>query len=395
MPYLAARVPSHWHVSHVDEEAEDIDWTDQPDVVGITFHTPSAYHAYGLAARFKSRGACVVMGGPHVTLLPEEAAQHADVIFVGEAEGHWEEFLDGFVTGTYRRVYRQDGPPSLQDVPMARKTLFHRNDFTSGVLFATRGCPNQCDFCAVVVMYGRGLRKRPIAEVAAEYGSFHGKRIIFWDDNIAGDKEYAKELFRAIAPYRKWWSSQASVQAARDDEFLDAAARSGCKQLFLGLESLSQSSMEEVHKGFNRVEDYARIVNRVHAHGIAVQAGIVFGFDHDTPAIFKETLDFLEEAGVQNATFNILTPYPGTPLFQRLDAQGRILTRDWRKFNGRTHVVFQPSQMSADELLAGFRYANQRFYSLPSVAKRLWRSPVQIWWTLPLNLAYVASWANG
>ena len=395
MPYLAARVPSHWHVSHVDEEAEDIDWTDQPDVVGITFHTPSAYHAYGLAARFKSRGACVVMGGPHVTLLPEEAAQHADVIFVGEAEGHWEEFLDGFVTGTYRRVYRQDGPPSLQDVPMARKTLFHRNDFTSGVLFATRGCPNQCDFCAVVVMYGRGLRKRPIAEVAAEYGSFHGKRIIFWDDNIAGDKEYAKELFRAIAPYRKWWSSQASVQAARDDEFLDVAARSGCKQLFLGLESLSQSSMEEVHKGFNRVEDYARIVNRVHAHGIAVQAGIVFGFDHDTPAIFKETLDFLEEAGVQNATFNILTPYPGTPLFQRLDAQGRILTRDWRKFNGRTHVVFQPSQMSADELLAGFRYANQRFYSLPSVAKRLWRSPVQIWWTLPLNLAYVASWANG
>jgi radical SAM superfamily enzyme YgiQ (UPF0313 family) len=243
-------------------------------------------------------------------------------------------------------------------------------------------------------MYRHGLRKRPISEVAAEYGSFHGKRIIFWDDNIAADKEYAKQLFVAIAPYRKWWSSQATVHAAQDDEFLDAAARSGCKQLFLGLESVSQPSMKEVQKGFNRVEDYVRIVQRVHAHGIAVQAGIVFGFDNDTPAIFKDTLDFLEETGVQNATFNILTPYPGTPLFQRLDTQRRILTRDWRKYNGRSDVVFQPKQMSVEELLAGFRYANRRFYSLPSVAKRMWRSPVQIWWTLPLNLTYTVSWAS-
>ncbi|HTQ57810.1 MAG TPA: radical SAM protein [Bryobacteraceae bacterium] len=392
MPYLAAMVPAGWQVAHVDEEAEQIDWTAQPDVVGITFHTPSAYHAYDLAERFRKRGACVVMGGPHVTLLPEEAGRHADVIFVGEAEGLWADFLHEFAAGAYRRIYQPAGPPSLEGVPMARKTLYHRRDFTSGVLFATRGCPNRCDFCAIAVMYPRGLRKRPVPEVAAEYGSFPGKRIIFWDDNIVADREYAKELFRAIAPYRKWWSSQASIHVARDDELLDAAAESGCKQLFLGLESVSQSSMEEVRKGFNRVDDYARIVARVHAHGIAVQAGIVFGFDHDTPAIFRDTLDFLEDAGVQNATFNILTPYPGTPLFERLDGQGRILTRDWRKFNGRTDVVFQPRRMSADELLAGFRYANRRFYSLPSVAKRLCRSPVQMWWTLPLNLAYVAAW---
>ncbi|MGA2184302.1 MAG: hypothetical protein ABSH47_14865 [Bryobacteraceae bacterium] len=173
MPYLAARVPSDWQVTHVDEEAEDIDWKDQPDVVGITFHTPSAYHAYGLAGRFRSRGACVVMGGPHVTLLSEEAGRHADVIFVGEAEGLWEEFLNEFVMGTYRHVYRQAGPTSLEGVPMARKTLFHRNDLTSGVLFATRGCPHSCDFCSTVVMYQYGLRKRPIAEVAAEYSSFY------------------------------------------------------------------------------------------------------------------------------------------------------------------------------------------------------------------------------
>jgi radical SAM superfamily enzyme YgiQ (UPF0313 family) len=394
MPYLAARVPPDWHVIHVDEEAEKLDWNIQADLVGITFHTPSADHAYDLAAHFRSRGTCVAMGGPHVTLLPEEAGRHADVIFIGEAEGLWEEFLQGFVAGAYLRVYQQTGVPSLERIPMARKALFHRNDHTSGVLFATRGCPNQCDFCTVAVMYGQGLRKRPIAEVAAEYASFQGKVIIFWDDNITADGEYAKELFRAIAPYGKWWSSQAGIQAGRDDRLLEAAARSGCKQLFLGLESISQSSMAEVHKGFNRVEEYARIIERIHAHGIAVQAGMVFGFDSDTPEIFKDTLDFLEETGIQNATFNILTPYPGTPLFRRLEAEGRILTRDWAKYNSRTEVIYQPKRMSIAELTAGFRYANERFYSLPGMARRLSRSPVQIWWTLPLNLAYAWQWTG-
>ena len=241
-------------------------------------------------------------------------------------------------------------------------------------------------------MYGQGQRKRPVAEVAAEYASFTGKVVIFWDDNIAGDREYARELFRAIAPYRKWWSSQASLHAGMDDEFLAAAARSGCKQLFLGLESVRQPSMDEVGKGFNRTGDYMRIIRRIHSHGIAVQAGIVFGFDHDTPGIFAETLDFLEAAGVQNATFNILTPFPGTPLYRRLEAEGRILTRDWRRYNGRADVVYLPKGMSPAELLAGFRYANERFYSLRSAAKRLSGSPVQLWWTLPLNLAYLYMW---
>jgi radical SAM superfamily enzyme YgiQ (UPF0313 family) len=392
MPYLAARVPPHWQVIHVDEEAEALDPNIEADVIGLTFHTPSAYHAYDLATHFRSRGRCVVLGGPHVTLLPEEASRYADVIFIGEAEGLWEEFLRGFEVGAYQRVYQLAEAPSLDQIPMARKDLFHRRDHTSGVLFATRGCPNHCDFCTIARMYPRGLRRRPIAEVAAEYASFKGKVIIFWDDNLSGDPAYAKALFRAITPYRKWWSSQASIQAGRDDGFLEAAARSGCKQLFLGLESISQPSMAEVQKGFNRVDEYAQIIERVHAHGIAVQAGIVFGFDSDPPEIFKQTLDFLEATGVQNATFNILTPFPGTPLFQKLEAEGRLLTRDWRQYNSRSDVVYQPKQMSAAELLAGFRYANERFYSPASIARRLARSPVQLGWTLPLNLAYAYRW---
>ncbi len=392
MPYLAARVPPGWKVSHIDEEVEAIDWELEVDLVGITFHTPSAWHAYAIAARFRSRGICVALGGPHVTLLPDEAAQHADVVFIGEAEGLWEDFLRGFESGTHLRAYRPTSAPSLDQIPMARKDLFHRRDHTNGVLFATRGCPNRCDFCTIGVMYRQKFRKRPVAEVAAEYASFRGKVIIFWDDNIAADRQYAKALFHAIAPYRKWWSSQASIHAGQDDEFLEAAARSGCKQLFLGLESISSESMREVRKSFNRVDEYQRIIDRIQAHGIAVQAGIVFGFDHDSPRIFQDTLDFLERAGVQNATFNILTPFPGTPLFHRLEAEGRLLTRDWRKYNSRQDVVYQPKQMSPAELLAGFRYANERFYSLSSIAKRLSRSAVQLWWTLPLNLAYNYRW---
>ena len=392
MPYLAARLPAGWDVVHVDEEAQTINWNIDADVIGITFHTPSAFHAYDIAARFRSRGICVVMGGPHVTLVPEEARQHADVIFIGEAEGLWEEFLNRFETKSYLPVYQQTSVPSLEAIPMARKELFHRRDYANGVLFATRGCAGQCDFCAIAVMYRHKLRKRPIAEVVAEYASFKGKVIIFWDDNIAGDMDYAKGLFRAIAPYRKWWSSQASIHAGRNDEFLEAAAHSGCKQLFLGFESISQQSTVEVKKGFNRVDEYFEIIERIHSHGIAVQAGIIFGFDHDTPAIFKDTVDFLEQAGVQNATFNILTPFPGTPLFRRMENEGRLLTRDWREYNGRDHVIYQPKQMSAAELLAGFTYANERFYSLVSIGKRLARSSVQLWWTLPLNLAYGYQW---
>ena len=388
MPYLAAFVPPHWTVLHVDEAVEPVDFNAQADLVAITFHTPSAPHAYDLAARFRQRGIAVALGGPHVTLLPDEAQTHADVTFIGEAESHWPRFLAEFETGHYGERYCCVEPPALDQAPRSRQDLFHRRDHTAGVLFATRGCAYRCDFCTLAIMYKSPVRKRPVEAVAQEYASFRGKVIILWDDNIAGDLEYAKALFRALAPHRKWWSSQASIHAAKDDEFLELAARSGCKQLFIGFESVSQASVNEVSKAFNRVDEYARAIERIHSHGMSVQAGIVFGFDHDTEPVFEETLDFLEATGVQNATFNILTPFPGTRLYKRLEAEGRILTRDWSKYNGRTEVVFQPRHMSPEALLAGYRYANARFYSWGSIYRRLSRSPAQLSWALPLNLAY-------
>lgn len=394
MPYLAAFVPSDWKIVHIDEAVTPVDVTRPVDMVGITFHTPSASHVYALADEYRRRGMTVALGGPHVTLVPDEAQAHADVIFVGEAELSWPQFLKEHDQGCAARRYDSAIPPTLESVPMARKDLYHRRDHTGGVLFATRGCPHRCDFCTLAVMYRRKVRTRAVAQVAAEYASFHGKVIIFWDDNLANDLEYGKELFRAIEPFKKWWSSQASIRAGEDSEFLELAARSGCKQLFIGLESISQASMDGVHKGFNRVEEYARIIDRIHAHGIAVQAGIVFGFDSDTDSIFGETLDFLESTGVQNVTFNILTPFPGTRLYHRLEAEGRILTRDWSKYNSREDVVFQPRNMSPETLLEGYRYANRRFYSCKSISRRLAHSPVGLWWTMPLNLAYMFALAR-
>jgi radical SAM superfamily enzyme YgiQ (UPF0313 family) len=395
MPYLAAFVSDNWEVIHIDEAVTPVNVSLNVDLVGVTFHTPSASHVYDLTSQFRKRGIPVVLGGPHVTLMPNEAQQYADVIFVGEAETHWAQFLKDFEKGQHQRRYNSNTPPSLENAPMARKELFHRHDYTAGRLFATRGCIYGCDFCALAVIYQRKVRKRPVEAVAAEYASFAGKVIIFWDDNLANDREYAKALFQAIEPHKKWWSSQVSIQAGEDAEFLEWAARSGCKQLFIGLESISQASMNEVHKGFNRVEEYARAIQRIQSHGIAVQAGIVFGFDNDTETVFRETLDFLEEAGVQNATFNILTPYPGTTLYKRLEAEGRILTQDWSKYNGREDVVFQPRQMSPETLLEGYRYANKRFYSPASIFRRLSRSSTGLWWALPLNIAYMlALWGS-
>jgi hypothetical protein len=222
MPYMAAFVPPHWTVRHVDEAVQSVDAGVSADLVAITFHTPSAPHVYALAARFRRRGITVVLGGPHVTLLPEESQAHADVIFVGEAELQWPGFLAEFEAGLHRRRYGPSAPPPLEAVPAARKDLFHRRDHAAGVLFASRGCAFRCDFCVVAEMYQSRPRSRPVAAVAAEYASFAGKVIILWDDNLAGDLAYAKQLFRALAPHRKWWSSQASIHAAGDEEFFGA-----------------------------------------------------------------------------------------------------------------------------------------------------------------------------
>jgi radical SAM superfamily enzyme YgiQ (UPF0313 family) len=388
MPLLAACTPGHWEVSHTDEIVQRVDFNKRVDLVGITANTPAAPHAYGLAREFRRRGVAVVIGGPHATLLPDEVAQHADAVVVGEGELVWPHLLADFERGGLRRIYKSCALPDLKKMPAPRWDLIKGRTYGKGVTIATRGCPFNCEYCTIPQMYQRRMRYRPVGEVAAEIRRMPGRALIFWDDNIGADRGYAKELFTAIAPFKRWWTSQCTADVAFDGEFMSLAAKSGCKALFLGLETISQASLNNANKRHNHADEYREILRRFHAHGIAVQAGVVFGFDHDDRTIFRTTVEFYRSAGLDSATVSVLIPFPGTPLFKRLGAEGRILTRDWSKYNGKKDVVFQPALMSPDELLMGMEWAARQFYSIPSILERMARSRTGLWWNLVRNFGY-------
>jgi radical SAM superfamily enzyme YgiQ (UPF0313 family) len=257
-------------------------------------------------------------------------------------------------------------------------------------MIATRGCPHRCDYCTIPLLYpqARQMRFRPIEEIVAEIADIPDKGIVFWDDNMGANLRYAKALFRALAPLKRWWTSQTTMSSIRDDEFLRLAAQSGCKALFVGLESVNQLSLTGTGKGHNRVRDYKRLLQRFHEHGIALQAGIMFGFDEDDKDTFARTIDVMGEIGLDNATISLMAPYPGTPAYARLHGEGRIIDHDWRHYNGKTHVVYRPKQMTPDELMAGYEWAKTQFYSLPHIVKRLMISRTGLWWNIPRNLGY-------
>lgn len=388
MPLLAAYTPAHWKVTHTDEIVQEIDYDCGCDLVGITANTPAAPHAYEVAAKFRAKGVAVVIGGPHATLLPDEVARNCDAAVVGEGELVWPQLLADFEAGSLQPIYRSWELPTLKKAPPPRWDLIRGRTYGKGVTIATRGCPFACDYCTIPAMYQRRMRYRPVAEVAAEVRRAPGRALIFWDDNIAANREYGKELFRAIAPFRRWWTSQATMDVAFDDEWMRLAAKSGCKALFLGLETISQASLEGSNKRHNQAAQYAEVIRRFHHHGIAVQAGTVFGFDHDDRAIFRRTVELYRAVGLDSATISVLIPFPNTPLFHRLEREGRILTCDWSKYNGKKDVVFQPALMSPAELLLGMEWASRQFYSLGSIIERMSRSRTGLWWNIPRNLGY-------
>ncbi len=418
MPLLAALTPPEWTVTHTDEITHAVDTRQTCDVVGLTAATPGAPHAYALAEAFRARGVPVVLGGAHASLAPQEAAAHADCVVVGEAETSWPRVLQDLARQTRyalgrqvldaatglevetlpggARIYRCPTPASLAGLPHARRDLIGHGGCnkwwaTRGAIIATRGCPYQCDFCAVPWVYPRGrqMRLRPVAEVAAEVAAISDKGIVFWDDNLGANPAYAKALFRALRPLNKWWTSQTTLASTEDDEFLQLAAQSGCQALFVGLESINPASLAGVSKGHNRVDEYRRMLERCHAHGIAIQAGIMFGFDEDRLDVFARTVDVLGGLGLDNATISLVVPYPGTPLYRRWQAEGRIVDADWRHYNGKTHVVFRPRWMTPDQLLAGYEWAKTQFYAPGHIARRLASSRTGLWWNIPRNLGYL------
>ena len=390
MPLIAALTPAEHVVSHVDEIVEPVRFDIPADLVGITAPTPSILHAYRLAGEFRRRGVPVVIGGPHAPALPEEAVQHADAVVIGEAEDTWPRILEDARRGKLEPMYVSTRRASLAGLPAPRWDLIKGRRYGKSVTIATRGCPHRCDYCSIPLLYGPGtVRYRPIDEILREVATSPTRAVVFWDDNIGANPRYAKELFRALRPLKKWWTSQCTANTARDEEFVELAASSGCKALFLGMESISQESLDATNKGHNRVDDYSRLIANLHRHGIAVHLGIMFGFDQDDVGIFPRTARFLEETGVDVATVSMVVPMPGTATFRRMNAEGRILTTDWSRYDGKKHCVFEPARMSPAELAAGTEWVARRFYSPRSIVHRLARSRTGIWWNLPRNAGYM------
>lgn len=419
MPLLAALTPPHWAVTHTDEITHAVNCRRRYDLVGITATTPGAPHAYELAAAFRANGVPVAMGGPHATLMPEEAAQHVDVVVVEEAEPLWGRVVRDLETGVKypcgrhlldgptganvealpggARVYRCPAPADLAGLPHARRELIRHGSgwnkwwATRSSIIATRGCPHHCDYCTIPRFYPRAtqMRYRPVGEVVAEVAALPDRGVVFWDDNMGANPHYAKALFRALAPLRKWWTTQTTMISARDDEFLRLAAAAGCKALFMGFESVNQLSLRGACKSHNRVDEYQRVVRRCHDHGIAVQAGIMFGFEEDDKDVFARTVDVMGDIGLDNATVSLQVPYPGTPAWAKLEREGRIIDRDWRHYNAKTHVVYRPKRMSPDELMSGYEWAKARFYSPAHIFKRLLKSRTGLWWNVARNVGYM------
>ena len=389
---LAALIPADIaaEVTLVDEGIADIDLECEADLVGISAITGSAPRSYELADFFRRRGLPVVLGGVHPTLMPGEAAQHADSVVVGYAEETWPQLLRDFAAGRMAAGYRQRPDFNLDhagSVPIPRRELLPGHLYTTrNTVEATRGCIHQCEFCVVPTAWG-GPLQRPVGDVVAEIRQLGSRQVLFLDLNLIADINYAKELFSALIPLKITWGGLATMNIARDDELLDLAARSGCRGLLLGFESLSTGSLAETHKPFNSRQDYYTVVQRLHERKIAIMACFVFGFDADNRDTFAETVDFIVTAGMDLPRYAILTPFPATPLFQRLKQEGRILTEDWSLYDGQ-HVVFQPRQLSPAELLRGTEWAWKQTYSFRSMARRLLTARVQLPLAIPANLGY-------
>jgi radical SAM superfamily enzyme YgiQ (UPF0313 family) len=403
LPTIAAYTPETWQVDLVDEAVSDIDFDHPCDMVGLSIMTCYAPRAYEIAAEFRKRGKTVVMGGVHPTYCPEEALRHCDAIVCGEAEDLWPELVSDYEAGHMKREYRMTSFPSLENYRSPRVELLSPDAYmTRQCSFTTRGCHFDCEFCSVSPFNGKTTRRRPVPEVIKELvqvqrwvrselierisseplwqafktglrirvGIDDGGIVAFVDDLHNSNRAYCRELWAALKPLKLKWGCQSTLFLADDEEMVKLAAESGCVSVFVGMESLDEDCLEETNKPFNRVQKFAQEIKMFHDYGIMVNPGIVFGFDNDDESVFERAVDFLTKNRVELAYFNVLTPLPGTALFDRYEKAGRIFDRDWAKYDGK-HVVFQPSRMTPEQLQEGFHWANHQFYSLPNIWYRL------------------------
>ena len=368
---LEGLTPPEHEVKIIEEETGYIDLEQECNLVGISCMTANAPRAYELCKEFKKRGKTVILGGVHPSILPDEALQHADCVVVGEAEGVWETLLTDYQDNRLKRKYHNPIPDLGKYVPKDFSKVIGKSRFNIIPIMTTRGCPYNCDFCCVTNLFGKKIRHVPVVNVVRDIQESNSKTFIFLDDNIIGNPQYAKELFKAIKPLKIKWVGQSSVSLlVGDDELLRLAAESGCKSLFLGIESVSEEQLNSMRKVIKETELLESSLKKIKKMGILIHASMVFGFDNDTKEVFCETVRFLKRNRVSTVSFNVLTPYPGTKVYENLNKENRLTTTDWRFYDHNT-VVFKPRNMTPYELQIGKINARKEFYSISSVLKRL------------------------
>jgi radical SAM superfamily enzyme YgiQ (UPF0313 family) len=373
-----------------DEHIESSEVAGQVDLVGIQTYVSSAQRAYELAALWRGRGAKVVLGGIHPTTLPEEAAAHADAVCLGPAETAWGEILADFERGRLQRFYRGRCAGSAALVPLPRRDLMNPHGYLlRHTMVTSRGCPHACDFCYKSSFWGRDYHEaRPLAALEAELAQVDDGLVFFLDDNLLAKREHARALFAVLRGSGILWQAAGSLDVTRTPGYLDEAYAAGCRSLFVGFESLSPENMRRQNKPVNATTDYAVACQRFHDAGIMINGSFVFGFDCDGPDVFARTVEFTERNHILTATFHILTPFPGTPTFARMEAEGRLLHRDWTYYD-TDHAVFRPRRMTPEQLEEGHQEAYRQLHSYGCILRRNTGLPGTL-----KRLAYNLAWSK-
>jgi radical SAM superfamily enzyme YgiQ (UPF0313 family) len=391
---LAAATPAEWQVRYWDENLLQgpPPLRPMPQVVGITVHLTFARRAYELAAWYRRGGARVVLGGPHVASCPDEAMPHADALAIGEGVQVWPGILRDVEAGRLEPVYRGDFRRPYRENPPPRRAVLPRASFlTTSSLMATRGCHNRCDFCHLST---NGLhipyQRRDVEQVVEEFAADGQPYGVFIDNNLGSDQPYLRSLCRGLRSINKIWSAAVTLDVTDDRSLVREMALAGCTGVFVGFESLRDDNLRSAHKRSPASEDYARRVRIFHDYGIQVNGSFVFGFDHDTSDVFTKTVDWIERHRLECATFHILTPYPGTPLFRRLDAEGRLLHRNWDLYD-TAHAVFRPRHMTPEGLEQGYAGCYRRMFSLASIWRRRPTDPRAVLPYLAMSYLYKKS----
>jgi len=383
---FAAATPASWKVEYWDENLLHgrPPFDPMPEVVGITVHLTFAKRAYELARWYRLRGSKVILGGLHILSCPDEAAPHADALAIGDGVQLWPRILSDVEDGSLQSVYRVMYEDEYREDPAPRRDLVRRRSFlTTTSLIATRGCHNRCGFCFLSTA---GLRMpykvRDVSQIVAEFARDKQPYAVFIDNNLGSRPEYLRALCKGIRPLEKIWSAAVTLDVTDDPSIIREMALAGCTGVFIGFESLSDSNLASARKRTPRTDDYARRIRILRDHGIQVNGSFVLGFDGDRRDVFAATAEWIEENRLECATFHILTPYPGTPLFRQMESEGRLLHKDWSRYD-TAHVVFRPNHMTPEELAQGYGWIYQRLFSHASI----WRRRPEEWQAVAPYLA--------